>query len=74
MSLLEKALATPLRKRREPDAEKLELALAFFRGEVTFGQASAALGSKNRNVSTSLAGVLRNAVIAGTVKLERVSR
>jgi hypothetical protein len=74
VSLLEKALAVkPVRKPRAAEADMLELAVAFFRGEVNYHQAAAALGKSHRNVCSILGATLRNGAVAGRVNLERVT-
>lgn len=74
MTLLEKALASsnPPRRSRYQSAdeartrEELELAVAFFRGEVTYGKAALALGfNAESSAGIHLLGVLRRAVIDG---------
>jgi hypothetical protein len=58
------------RKRAVPSAEEIELAIAFFRAEVTHEQAAAALETPHRNAAaTRLATVLRNAAAAGLVRI-----
>ncbi len=75
MSLLEKALAVkaPRAPRSVVAEEELELAVAFFRGEVNYDQAAVALGRHHRNICGVLGAILRRGLIASLVKIERVT-
>lgn len=71
-SLLEKALAEPVRSRGSVAivAEELELAIAFFRGRVTGAQLRAALRKTGRNNGAYWAMTrLRQAAMAGLVEI-----
>jgi hypothetical protein len=73
MSLLDKALKVPVRKRRVPSDGELELAVALMQGRVNFSQAATALGYKTNGCGQTtqrLFAVIRNAAIAGLVKVE----
>lgn len=72
MSLLEKALASKGPRKRGPvDADELELAVAFFRGDVTHTQCGAAMGKASPNSAIqSLIAAFRNACIAGRIRIE----
>ena len=76
MSLLEKAKATSAkRKRMVPSADELELALAFFRGEITGPQVNAAFGRRaGANPWHHVAGFLRNGIILGLVEIKAVGK
>lgn len=67
MTLLEKAREQRGWKRTPPKQE-IDLAIAFFRGEISGGQAQAALGiTAGSTTWTRMAAVLRRAVAAGRV-------
>lgn len=73
MSLLAKALKTPVRRRAwTPEkAEEMEaLAVAFLRGEVNTMQVSTALGTTGSGLYSPLAIALRDAVMAGRIRIE----
>jgi hypothetical protein len=77
VSLLETALSA--RRHRPawetPDAELLDLAVAYFRGEVTSPAASKALGTRcNSNAVSRLSAALRNAARAGLVEIKAVDK
>jgi len=72
MTLLEKAQTVRSRSRvsRPVDAEEIDLALAWARGEITFTQAAKAYGVTNGNVYNRLALALREHLqtLARTIK------
>lgn len=73
MSLLEKAKRSARDERVQFSEEELELATAFFKGEVSATQAGVALGLQNPgNSSSRMCAVFRSAVSSGRVRIEVV--
>ncbi len=78
MTLLEKARSfhAPRGKQAAPDAEKLEVAIALIRGEITASQAHAALCPTRRSNGTNSVvcafAILRAAVAAGQVEITEI--
>jgi hypothetical protein len=70
MTLLEAALAAPS-VRREPDPETVDLALAYYHGQVTDRQVAEALKCSPSNAASILSRTLKWAVQAGTLTLEK---
>jgi hypothetical protein len=60
MSLLKKAVKTPIKK-QYLESEVLELTLAWIKGEITTAQASQALGAVNTQTLYIFANALRKA-------------
>jgi hypothetical protein len=73
-TLVEKALEAKVAiGGKAPDAELLDLALAYSQRMVTGAQARIALGSKSKaNPSVRLSGILMTAIRQGLLKVERV--
>ncbi len=67
MTLLEKAMAAPSKKRQGAPAdfpEKVDLALAYLRGEITCKQVAVGLGVSRQNGQTYIVPILRKALEA----------
>lgn len=73
-TLLEKALAAKNKRSLSvPSSEEVDLALAYFRAEITGDQATAAVAARGprQNAAQRMATILRNAAAAGMVRIER---
>lgn len=75
MTLLEKALAVPVKPRNGPSRQtnaevvaRVELAIAFFEGRVSLDQARFALDRKaDKNLSTRMGSIIGSAIRRGLV-------
>lgn len=73
MSLLQKALEVAPRTKPDPKADpmyadKVELALAYFTGQVTAAQAAAALGIPSSSLNGILSSCILSGIRTGTIK------
>jgi hypothetical protein len=73
-SLLDRARAAKGKAKRAYDVndEAIDLAVAYVTGEVSDAQVAAAVGCKASNARFWTVAVVRRAVIAGKLKVERV--
>lgn len=73
MTLLEKAIQAsrgkPMRA-RAPNAEEIELAIAFLSGQVTRRALVEVLGLKGNNGEAATVAILRNALARNLIKIE----
>ena len=72
-TLLEKAKAFPSRhgeRSRIPSTEIEDVAVAWLRGEISFGQANAVTGAKGSSLYGLLAVALKRAVRRGRIKIK----
>ena len=72
LTLLDKALATPMRKNygRSASKEEIELGLAWMQGYITITQAGKAMGMTAGMAQSKMAKILRDAYILGRLEVK----